>query len=72
MTEAENLVHEFFGEARLLDALNTYTRDAKNGRAQELLDYVKGQVEAFVRTAPQSDDLTMLYIRYLQGGDVNV
>lgn len=72
VTEAENREHEFFGEVRLLDALNVHAVNAKNLSAQELIDYVKSQVAAFVRTAPQSDDLTMMYVRYLQRGDINV
>ena len=36
---------------------------AANGTAKELLEAVSTDVEAFVGTAPQFDDLTMLAIK---------
>ncbi|MBR4774867.1 MAG: SpoIIE family protein phosphatase [Bacteroidales bacterium] len=59
LTEAENAVHEQFGEDRM--------RDALHGRksAQDHIDKVKGAVAAFVGDAPQSDDLTILFIHYV-------
>jgi len=62
LTEAENAVHEQFGEARMEAALH--------GRksAHDHLENVKQQVAAFVGDAPQSDDLTLLFIHYLPVG----
>ena len=59
LTEAENIAHEQFGEERMLTCLH--------GRksAQGHLDNIKRQVAAFVGDAPQSDDLTLLFIHYL-------
>ena len=58
LTEAENANHEQFGEAR--------TEAAMHGRmsAQEKLDTIKAAVAEFVGNAPQSDDLTMLFVHY--------
>ena len=76
VTEAENPAGDplvggkFFGEARLLDALNARAGGTDRS-ARELLAYVKGRVGNFVGTAPQSDDLTMLYMRY-SGGEIHV
>ena len=59
LTEAENAAHEQFGEKRMEESLH--------GRksAQDRLDSIKQQVSAFVGDAPQSDDLTMLFIHYV-------
>lgn len=59
LTEAENIDHELFGEER--------TEEALRGRkpSDEHLHQVKAKVAGFVGEAPQSDDLTMLFIHYL-------
>ena len=59
LTEAENAEHEQFGEQRMKNTLH--------GRksAQDHLDNIKDHVAAFVDGAPQSDDLTILFIHYL-------
>ena len=59
LTEAENAQHEQFGEARMEAALH--------GRksAHDHLENIKQQVADFVGDAPQSDDLTILFIHYL-------
>ena len=59
LTEAENAAHEQFGEGRMEAALH--------GRksAQAHLDNIKQQVSGFVGDAPQSDDLTILFIHYV-------
>ena len=59
LTEAENNEHELFGEQRVDNVLRT-RRDS-----QGHLDAMKEAVAAFVGDAPQSDDLTMLFIHYL-------
>ena len=62
LTEAENGSHELFGEARMDTALH--------GRksAMDHLRDIQAKVEDFVGDAPQSDDLTMLFIHYLGTG----
>ena len=59
LTEAENAQHEQFGEERMKAALH--------GRksAHDHLETIKQRVAAFVGDAPQSDDLTILFIHYL-------
>ena len=59
LTEAEDAAQKQFGEERMMASLS--------GRkpAQEHLDKVSAEVRAFVGDAPQSDDLTMLFIHYL-------
>ena len=59
LTEAENAAHELFGEDRMASALH--------GRksAQGHLDTIKQKVADFVGDAPQSDDLTLLFIHYV-------
>ena len=59
LTEAENSRQELFGEARMEAALH--------GRksAMDHLKNMQKQVAVFVGDAPQSDDLTMLFLHYL-------
>jgi sigma-B regulation protein RsbU (phosphoserine phosphatase) len=59
LTEAENQRQELFGEARMEEALH--------GRksAADHLKNMRRRVAAFVGNAPQSDDLTMLFIHFL-------
>ena len=59
LTEAENAVHEQYGEERMEEVLRT--RNSSEGH----LDDIKQSVAAFVGDAPQSDDLTILFIHYL-------
>ncbi len=59
LTEAENFYHEQFGEERLDKCLR-----GRKG-AKDHLDNIKREVDRFVDGAPQSDDLTVLFIHYL-------
>jgi len=59
LTEAENLQHEQFGEMRMEKGLH-----GRSG-AYEHLVTMENLVKDFVGEAPQSDDLTMLFIHYL-------
>ena len=59
LTEAENPAHALFGEERMLAALS-----GKLGSHQQI-DAMTQAVQGFVGDAPQSDDLTMLYIRFM-------
>jgi sigma-B regulation protein RsbU (phosphoserine phosphatase) len=59
VTEAENIHHELFGDERLEEVMRT------RRSAQNHLEAVKAAVENFVGEAPQSDDITLLFIHYL-------
>lgn len=59
VTEAENISHEFFGEQRMLGALS----GLKGSKAH--LEEMQKAVSGFVGDAVQSDDITMLFIHYL-------
>ena len=59
LNEAENPEHELFGNERLLAALK-YGLDS-----HKQLAVIRERIAEFVADAPQSDDLTMLYIRYM-------
>lgn len=59
LTEAENFYHDQFGEERLDNILR-----GRKG-AKDHLDDIEHEVTMFVDGAPQSDDLTVLFIHYL-------
>ena len=63
LSEAENASQEQFGEARIEKALHGRKRSIDH------LENIKQQVSLFVGEAPQSDDLTMLFIHYLPKED---
>ena len=60
LTEAENQLHEQFGEERTLNLLSSL----RNSRPRYIVEQMKAEVENFVNGAEQSDDLTMLAIRF--------
>ena len=59
LTEAENNAHELFGEKRMAEVLHI-RRDSESH-----LVAMQEAVRQFVGDAPQSDDLTMLFIHFL-------
>ena len=59
VTEATDAANVLFGEDRLLDAMNS----APSAKPEELLPYVREKIDAFVKDAPQFDDITMLGLR---------
>ena len=59
VTEAENIHHELFGEERMEAVLHT------RRSAQEHLEAMRNAIASFVGEAPQSDDITLLFIHYL-------
>ena len=61
LTEAENIRHELFSERRLLKV----AADVSTLSAREQVAGIHEAVRRHVEDAPQSDDLTMLCIRYL-------
>lgn len=60
LTEAENTRHEQFGEQRMLQILD----QQRGERPRHITDMMEAEVASFVGAAQQSDDLTMLVIRY--------
>lgn len=63
VTEATNAENELYGEERLVKLL-----DSLHGLAgEDVCRAVKADVDAFVGTAPQFDDITMLYLKYNGG-----
>ena len=61
VTEATNAENELYGEDRLLEVLKSNV--AKKPR--ELLDVVRGDINQFVKEAPQFDDITMLEMNFI-------
>ncbi len=59
VTEAADNENRLFGEARLLESLNSN----KNLCVKELCEAVKKDVDKFSSGAPQTDDITMLAVR---------
>ncbi len=60
VTEATNLNDELFGTQRMLDALN---KDP-NAIPKFLLQNVRDDIDEFVGSAPQFDDITMMGLKY--------
>ena len=59
LTEAENIRYELFGEQRVTDIISTFS-----GTPNELIETMSDAVHQFVGDTEQSDDLTMLAIKY--------
>lgn len=59
VVEAENVGGNEFGEDRMLASL----RAVPNGTAQQLVQQLMGQIELFVGTAPQHDDITCMIVK---------
>jgi sigma-B regulation protein RsbU (phosphoserine phosphatase) len=59
LTEAENALHEQFGEDRITDIVSSF-----KGLPQELIETITDAVNQFVGDTEQSDDLTMLAFKY--------
>ena len=60
VAEATDAAQELFGTDRMLDAL----RAGEEGAPADVLASVDRAVQAFVGSAPQFDDLTMLCLQY--------
>lgn len=60
LTEAENAVHELFGEDRMMGVVKRMDSHTPQG----VIERMTVAVHAFVGNAEQSDDLTMLAIQY--------
>ena len=68
VAEATDASNNLFGTDRTLDALNTIPDGASQ---KEILESVRAAVDAFVKEAPQFDDLTMLGLKYYGSADHN-
>ena len=64
VAEATSEKDELFGLEKTIAALNSF----KDGTAEEIINGVKEAVDAYVGSAPQFDDLTMLCFKY-EGSD---
>lgn len=60
LTEAENKQHELYGEERMMRVLASLI----DSRPRDVVERMKADAVQFVNGAQQSDDLTMLCIRY--------
>ena len=60
VAEATDSNHQLYGTDRMIAAL----REGENGSPADVLAAVNRSVDAFVGTAPQFDDLTMLCVEY--------
>ena len=69
VTEAMNAAEDLYGEKRLLELLsfgdNYPEPDIINGTAGSVCEIVSADINTFVDGVEQSDDITMLCIRYL-------
>lgn len=61
VTEATDASNALFGEERLMAALNS----SHGADLVPLLHHVRMEIDAFVKDAPQFDDITMLALRYI-------
>ena len=60
VTEAQNLAGEEFGEARLVQVMERYSR----GSADVILEQTINAVKEFALGAEQYDDVTALVVKY--------
>ena len=61
LTEARKRRHELFGRKRMTEVLQGFEPE---GKPQELVQRMTAAIKEYVEDADQSDDLTMLAIRY--------
>ena len=66
LTEAENKKHEQYGEERMIRHLEDCRTLVADLSPRRVVEEMKADVKRFVDGAQQSDDLTMLAIRYQQ------
>ncbi len=63
MTEATDTNNVLYGEERLSTLLN----GLHGLSGEDICHAVKSNIDAFVGSAPQFDDITMLYLKYNGG-----
>lgn len=64
LTEAKNKNHEEFGDERMISAIKDITNKSEDITPKELMNQVIENVNDFVDGAAQSDDLTLMAIKY--------
>lgn len=64
VTEAANTQDELYGDERLKMILNHCRNERSMQEPKQILDAVKQDIQEFVKTAPQSDDITMLLLKF--------
>jgi len=64
VTEAQNMEQELYGEERLLNAL----KQAPKEDVTEMIHYIRTDVTLHTNGASQSDDITMLALKYRKEG----
>ena len=69
ITEAENNKHMLYGEERLKDGLRNIGGESTT--VSDIVVSIQKDVESFVGKAEQSDDITMLALRYLPKQETN-
>ena len=67
VAEATDADNQLFGTERTVDVLNSVPEGASQ---KEVLSSVRTAVDAFVKEAPQFDDLTMLGLKYYGPSDI--
>ena len=65
LIEAEDVSKRLFGEERMIEEVQK-ALDKGNNRAEQLIQSMDAAVKLFVGGAQQSDDLTMLAVKYLK------
>lgn len=65
LTEAKNKDHEEFNEDRMTDCLKKFATHIEESTPAAIIESMKEDIERFVGNADQSDDLTMLAIKYM-------
>lgn len=60
VTEAKNPSEELYGEVQLLNALQR----GPKGAVTQMIQYIRGEVTQHASGAPQSDDVTMVAVKY--------
>ena len=64
LTEAENTSHEQYGERRMIETMEELRWKMEGWSPRKMIDAMQTSVAAFRGNAQQSDDLTMMAIRY--------
>lgn len=67
VSEAMNMTHETFGEERLKNCLDKICGE-EDVSPDDVVKRMKEEVENYREGAPQSDDVTMLTLKYFGGG----
>ena len=66
LNEAEDIHHAQFGDQRIASEAEALLAEGKN-QPEQIVNQMTKAVHAFVGQAEQSDDLTMLAIKYMRG-----